>query len=160
MLLTRSYRNNMGYQIDVGRRHPLSAQQLQRANKNHFHFDGYNTHIKRDQMSQNGLQYGGGKKNYHLGKGSNCCQSGKGLNAVAIAKTAKMLYSGAKIANKLYASETGNQIRNTYGKFMNNNPNFRPGYAGERHLLDSRGITYNFCGQLGLLFIFKSISKS
>lgn len=146
MLVSREYRNNLGYQIDIDRPKPIFAWEIDRFNKNRYHYDGYNTYMSFSRGREDGLQYGGGT----CGKGKDCdckpIQSGKGVDPVTIGKTLEMLYTGAKLAPKIYASEPATVIKNTYGKFMNSNPNWRPGFAGEKHLISKKGLTYNYCG--------------
>jgi len=147
MLISREYRNNLGYQIDVDRPHPIFAWEIDRFNKNHYYYDGYNTYMKFNRGREEGLQYGGSNK---CGKGKDCdCppeQTGKGLDPGTIFKTLQLLYTGAKMVPKIYSSVPATAIKNTYGKFMNSNPNWRPGFAGEKHLLSKKGLTYNYCG--------------
>ncbi len=140
MLVSRSYRNNLGYQIDIDRPHPIWKWELERYNKNHYHYDGYNTKMIYHKGSEKGMQYGG-----RLIKGEKRMM-GKGIDPMAVYKALQLLYTGAKAVSKFYSSETGTVIKNTYGKFMNSNPNWRSGFAGEKHMLTKKGITYNYMG--------------
>ena len=153
MLNTRQYKNNLGFQIQVDRPHPIFAWDLDRFNKNTYHYDGYNTTMRFNRGREEGLQYGGkSKKNCDCSsdKQDNCecesIQSGNGLDPQTIYKTLQLLYTGAKTIPKIYSSEPATIVKNTYGKFMNSNPNWRPGFAGEKHLLSKKGLTYNYCG--------------
>lgn len=137
MLNTRSYRNNLGYQIDIDRFHPIRINKLDRINKNNYYYDGYNVNMTINKTSEYGLQYGGGKK---------IEQSGDGLDFQTISNTLKLLHSGTKKLSDFYSSETGNMIKNKYGKFMNSNKNWRPGFVGEKHMINKQGLTYNFLG--------------
>ncbi len=121
MLVTRSYRNNIGYQIDVNRPSPLWAWSLERHNKNYYSNDGYTSTISYNPGGEKGLQYGGGCNNN---------QKGHGIDPEAVVKALKLLYAGAKMAPKIYSSNIATKIKNKYGEFMNNNPNWRPGSSG------------------------------
>ncbi len=47
----------------------------------------------------------------------------------------------------VYGSERATQLKNLYGKYLNPHHNWRPSYAGERHLLDPySGAMMNYCG--------------
>lgn len=129
MLYTRSMRDNIGYQIDVLRPHPMFVHPHHRINKNHYTYDGYNTSMDYIRGGEKGLQYGGA------------------IDFDTIQKTLNLLYEGSKLVSKAYSSEVGTQLKNSYGKFMNkSNPNWRPGFAGEKHMLNTHGVTYNFLG--------------
>ncbi len=141
MLVSRSYKNNWGYQVDNNRPHPISVWEYQRYNRNYY---SYNHNTGDVTMAYNrggfkGLQYGGAKTH-------NNGQLGKGIDPKAVIKALQMLKIAGKVAVKAYASPAGNLVKNTYGKFMNKNPNWRPGFAGEKHMLTKKGITYNWCG--------------
>ncbi len=140
MLISRRYRNNLGYQIDVDRHHPIYQYETERYNKNHYEYDGYNTRMYYHKGSEKGLQYGGGHK---VDNG----QIGKGIDPQAVIKALQLLYVSGKAVSRFYSSETGTKIKNTYGNFMNKyNPNWRPGFAGEKHMLNKQGVTFNYMG--------------
>ncbi len=141
MLVTRSYKNNWGYQVDTNRPHPISVWEPQRNNRNHYSYNIENGDVKMayNRGREQGLQYGGKHKSLN-------CQLGKGIDPQAVIKALQMLKIAGKVAVKAYTSPAGNLVKNTYGKFMNKNPNWRPGFAGEKHMLTKRGITYNWCG--------------
>ena len=101
MLISRRYKNNSGYQINVDRLAPIFAGELQRYNRNHYSFDGYNTKMLYSRGSNKGLQYGG-MNNESL--------SGSGL----ISKTLSMLYQGAKKIPAIYASKPVTILKNTF----------------------------------------------
>lgn len=51
------------------------------------------------------------------------------------------------MANSEYGKQLESTIRNKLGEWQNeSNPNWRPGFPGERHLTTSRGVSYNFAG--------------
>ena len=137
MLVSRTYKHNIGYQVDVDRPHPIWAWPINRYNKNNYTFDGYNIRMNYEPGSKKGLQYGGKLKK---------TQSGEGVDVESIAKAAQLLQQMGKQALNFYSSETGTKLKNQYGKFMNNNPNWRPGFAGEKHMINKYGITYNWLG--------------
>ncbi len=139
MLVSRTYRNNLGYQVDVDRPHPIWSWELQRYNRNYYEYDGYNTKLAFNKGSNKGLQYGGGS---HIKQK----QIGKGVDPQAIYKALQLLYTGAKAASSIYSSKPATMLKNTYGKMMNPDDRWRPGFAGEKHLLTKRGLTYNWCG--------------
>ena len=117
MLISRQFKNNLGYQVDVERPHPIWKWDLERYNKNYYSYDGFNTKMVYHKGSQKGMQYGG--------------QKGSGMDPVTIGATLKMLYEGAKAATDVYASQTATVIKNKWGKMMNNDPNWRPGLKCE-----------------------------
>jgi hypothetical protein len=47
-------------------------------------------------------------------------------------------------AHGVYVNPYSNIARNTWGEYANDNPNWRPGFPGEAHLLTERGVTYNW----------------
>lgn len=151
MLVSRTYRNNTGYQIDVSRPHPIVMRQIKRHNYNNYYYDGYNVSMSYNRGREKGLQYGGKKD--CIGCEDKCVcdtndyQKGQGIDPASIYSALKTIYSGIKTASDIYASEPATVIKNTYGKFMNKNyPNWRSGFAGEKHLINKAGLTYNFCG--------------
>lgn len=78
-------------------------------------------------------------------------QSGSGLEDVMnIASQANQMYNiirtGGKAALKAYSGPTGTKVKNLYSKYINPNPNHRPSYVGEKHLIHSSGNTFNFLG--------------
>lgn len=75
-------------------------------------------------------------------------QAGTGIESIDdVTRALEILKYGTQTALNLYSSETGNAIKNMYGKWMNNrNPNWRPGFAGEKHMVNSNGVTYNYLG--------------
>lgn len=141
MLSTRTYRNNLGYQVDIDRKHPILLQELNRYNRNYYTYDGYNTKMDYNKGGDKGLQYGGASSN-----NKKIITTGKGIDPITAVKTLQLLYTGAKAASSLYSSEPATMIKNTYGKFMNPEGTWRPGFAGEKHLMSKKGLTYNFCG--------------
>lgn len=68
-------------------------------------------------------------------------QKGKGLSDIFSA-----LKNAAQKVSNAYASPQANKLKNTWGKMVNKNPNWRSGYAGEKHLMTPSGTTYNFAG--------------
>jgi len=139
MLVSRTYRNNLGYQIDVDRPHPIFAWELQRFNRNYYDYDGYNVRVDYNKGGDKGLQYGG----------ADCPkqrQMGSGVDPQTIYKALQMMYTGAKVIPKIYASKPATMLKNTYGKMINPGGNWRPGFAGEKHLMSKKGLTYNWCG--------------
>lgn len=74
----------------------------------------------------------------------NRTQAGTGMAALMnVVQRVKMYGHQAVDA---YAGDSGTALRNTWGNMMNRNPNWMPGFAGEKHLLSRRGVTYNWCG--------------
>lgn len=71
-------------------------------------------------------------------------QSGSGL-VEGIASTQAILL-GLQKAGDMYASETGTRVKNFYGKNINPHPNWRPSFAGEKHMIHSSGNTFNYLG--------------
>lgn len=73
-------------------------------------------------------------------------QTGTGIfSTAASAVTNAAMY----LVNKgldAYSSQTGTKIKNYYGKYVNPSSNYRPGFAGEKHMIDTRGNIMNFCG--------------
>lgn len=135
MIINRSFKNNIGYMVDVDRPKPLIAWNLERYNKNISDINDGQVKIEYNRGNNKGLIYGGGSK-----------QAGKG-DLEVYANTAKMLVDGFKQVGKFYSSPMGTYLKNSYGKMLNeNNPNWRPGFAGEKHLMSTKGLTYNFCG--------------
>ncbi len=139
MLVSRTYRNNLGYQIDVDRPNPILAWKLNRFNKNHYTFDGYNTYMVYTRGGEKGMQYGGSypSKTEHKGKGMTMKDS---------LKIAEMLNTRVKSFKDSVETTTREKLKNPYGKFMNPTNTYRPGFAGEKHLTNDKGIEYNFCG--------------
>ena len=144
MLYTRAYRNNWGYQINVERRHPIWKYDLGRLNKNEYKRDSmYGHKIVIDNVGgRKGVQFGGAnKKNI-----SDEVYTGSGVDPKVVLQAAQMLYTGAKKIGEFYSSETGTAIKNTYGKWMNADVNWAPGFPGEKHLITRKGVTMNFAG--------------
>lgn len=52
----------------------------------------------------------------------------------------------AQVGVSAYGSPEANLIRNSWGTIANNNPKWRSGFPGEYHLLNSRGVSYNWLG--------------
>jgi hypothetical protein len=76
-----------------------------------------------------------------------CCksvQTGKGY--ADILSTLNTLYSGSKMVKDFVFGEPGTLIRNVYGKIANNNDKWRELLPGEKHAINSRGVSYNFLG--------------
>lgn len=75
-------------------------------------------------------------------------QSGSGIveTATAVNELYQAIKTIGSAAIDAYSSETGTKVKNYYGKYINPHPNWRPGYAGEKHMLHSSGNTYNFLG--------------
>ena len=59
-----------------------------------------------------------------------------GSGAVDVVSAALKLIKSGKDVYNAYGSETATKLKNMYGKYINKNPNWRPGYAGEKHLID------------------------
>lgn len=64
---------------------------------------------------------------------------------------AKALYTAYQTAKNIATNETfmqaENIVRNTLGSFQNQaNPNWRPGFPGERHMVTKTGVSYNYLG--------------
>lgn len=139
MLVSRTYKNNLGYQIDVRRPEPIYSLNLNRYNKNYYTVEDNKVSMAYNKGNLKGLQFGGTcDKNI---------QSGQGIDPKTIYNTLQLLYTGAKLIPKLYSSEPATILKNAYGKMMNpKNSNWRSGFAGEKHLLTKKGITYNWCG--------------
>ncbi len=88
-----------------------------------------------NQMYQDGSQIGAGQAG----------QDGQGITGAisGALSTIKM----AKEAYQYYGSERATKFKNLYGKYINKNPNWRPSYAGERHLIDPySGTMHNYSG--------------
>lgn len=141
MLVSRTYRNNLGFQIDVERPNPIYACQLHRFNRNHYTFDGYNTYMAYNRGGEKGMQYGGGDHSVLPSS-----QKGSGLTMANSLKIAKLLNTQTKNLKQSLEPTIKNQLKNPYGKFMNPVNTYRPGFAGEKHLMNKDGIVYNFCG--------------
>ncbi len=163
-----SQRNLFGYQDRTTRPDVMSLFNLERLQTNKYRFNGYDTfmnykyyqkpHNKSDMISKIKLDLGGQDKKIDI---SGATQTGSGIGrgqrggynpdaggselSGTIAKALIML-KAAQTIPRIYKSAPANALRNTYGKFMNNNPNWRPGFAGEVHMIDDRGVTYNYCG--------------
>jgi len=60
MFVSRTFKNNLGFQIQVDRTHPLSKYNLTRINKNKYSYNGYDTSMSYTRGRERGLQYGGG----------------------------------------------------------------------------------------------------
>ena len=73
-------------------------------------------------------------------------QKGGAIDPETAVQTVQAIYQGIKKAADFYQSETGTQIKNFYGKYINPHPNWRSGFSGEKHLIHSSGNTYNFLG--------------
>ncbi len=51
------------------------------------------------------------------------------------------------MAKSNISQEIQSGVRNKLGKWQNkNHPNFRPGFPGELHMINSKGVSYNFVG--------------
>lgn len=131
--------NNIGYQVRTYDpdmmyvRNYSTYNQLKRTKK-YNPDDLHRQEISLDIVNHDGVQQGGGGAKLKRGGG-------------IISDTIKMFQQGIKVVGNIYDSEPMNNIRNAWGKTMNNNPNWRPGYAGERHMIDtSTGVTYNYLG--------------
>ncbi len=143
MLLSQAFKNNHGYQIQVDRLHPIYTYEMLRSNRNHYDNNGYDCYMTINKPIKTAIQTGQGYA--HNPKGD--YMSGQGVDPVSIAKTLAMLKQGAESVVKAYSGETGTFIKNTYGKFMNEkNPNWRPGFVGEKHMVNKHGLTYNYLG--------------
>lgn len=70
-------------------------------------------------------------------------QTGSGI--FEIGDTINKIYEGLKIASRIYSSGPVIAAKNYYGKNINPNPNFRPGFAGEKHMI-LQGTTASFLG--------------
>lgn len=55
MLYSQRYRNNYGYQIQATRRDPIFSRHLRRPNRNHYQYDGYNTLMTFDTLTNSDI---------------------------------------------------------------------------------------------------------
>ncbi len=151
MLLSRRYRNNWGYQIQQNRREPIFQQYLERPNRNHYYYDGYNTRMEWDTLTGNDIQLNNAasqqiiKHKYPGYKPG----SGEDQNFEKLMQEVGKEFKNGPNENEqgppdeqtgegLYTSEIANRLRNKIGS---KHPNWRPGYKGEFHLP-----TYSYCG--------------
>lgn len=148
MFVSKTYRNNFGYQIHSNRPKPMEIWNMTRYSSNRYTTLNRNVQMAYNIGSTHGLQYGGGTSpelQYDAGS-----QKGKGFvdNAEAIMATVSLLKAAGSAVKSAYVSDTGTKIRNKYGKFMNKeNSKWRPGFAGEMHMINSSdGTSMNFCG--------------
>ncbi len=161
-----SQRNRYGYQQQTCRPNPRDQFNLERFQRNIYHPKGnsdvlmtYN-HYKRgetkvDMISRMKLDIGrveeqiknlglSGQKSMTgsgMYGGSNPELGGESEMTGTIAK-ALVLLKAAQTLPKIYTSKPMNAARNTYGRFMNQNPQWRPGFAGELYMPGG----YNWCG--------------
>lgn len=75
-------------------------------------------------------------------KGSGIATIATILTAIQVAENIKKISEGAY---NLYGSENANNLRNVYGNYINPHLNSRPGFAGERPMIDPKtGSFYNW----------------
>jgi len=146
MLLTNHLNYNLGYQVKTYTPDIVYLQRYKEYPLLHtaynFSDNKYNTTLQEyKNVVEDGVQYGGSYMN-PVGSGySNMSGAGNPIMGAL-----KMLKTGKDIYNT-YTGETGNRIRNTIGNVMKKkNPNWRPGFAGEKHGINEYGLTYNFLG--------------
>lgn len=73
-------------------------------------------------------------------KGSGIQSLASGISkAIEFAQTGQQLYDA-------YGSELATTAKNIYGKYINPDPNWRPAFAGEHHLINEKGVMYNYAG--------------
>lgn len=144
-LLNRDKRlvGNIGYQTRPLRPDAIYTDAIHRGNKLYFNHNNL-PYVKRtdyDGVYQSGSGQSG---NGRYGSG----QSGSGIEDLSnVIDAFKTLAKIGSTAIDMYSSETGTLIKNAYGKWMNkSNPNWRPGFAGEKHMINSKGVTYNYLG--------------
>lgn len=130
--------NNFGYQIP---KNPRQAEYYDAFKEEYAHALKFNirpTDVEYttvvghfNQMLQDGVQIGSG-----YGSGISGAISG----ALSAIKAGKESY-------QYYGSEQATKYKNLYGKYINKNPNWRPSYVGERHLIDPySGTMHNYSG--------------
>jgi len=148
MIYSRQCRNNFGYQVDINRPDVISQFNLNRMNTNKYYMSGasdismgYNVEIK------SGVQVGGcGSCSGRGMTGGLNPEAGDGGSLSGTIGKALLMLKAVQTIPQVISSRPANAIRNTYGRFMNKNANWRPGFAGELHMRDDRGVTYNWCG--------------
>lgn len=144
MFVSKSYRNNMGYQTQTSRPKPIDQWTLTRYNKNIYSVrvneeEEHEVRVSHRMGSTHGLQYGGGQNNI---------QSGSGIDPETIMTAMTLLKAGASVAKAAYVSDKGTKLKNSFGRFINNDDsNWKPGFAGEMHLINPlTGVQSNWTG--------------
>ncbi len=140
MIYSRQRRNNFGWKIDVNRPAPDEVFYSDRENDNIYYTRGYNTFISwetqtdmpRAREEQKGLGL--------------VTQSSRERELQFLRQMGNTQESSGGGISDVYASAPANYVRNAYGKMVSSNPNWRPGFPGEKHLLSKKGLTYNYCG--------------
>lgn len=74
-------------------------------------------------------------------------QRGAGIGLSDVKKVVDIVQKGKDITQKglaYYSSPEVTLAKNMWGTVTNNNPKWRPGFEGEKHMLTTKGITYNW----------------
>lgn len=127
----------VGSKVQIDRLHPMWSRSTKRLNKNWSYWKNGNSYMLPNKPTKGALQ-----NPNQVGSGI-----GRGLTASDLGTILSSIKKGVQLVDKAYTSEIGTQVKNTWGAMVNDNPKWRPGFSGERHLLTNRGVTYNFCGQ-------------
>lgn len=123
----------MGYQIPnskMNRDPPIKEDDRNRINSMEYtwDFNSKNVDLKMKSFNKDSTIIGGG------------------FDLQSIGNALRMVEKVGKKALDVYTGPAGTYIKNTYGQMMNKNPKWAPSYPGEAHLINSRGVSYNFCG--------------
>ncbi len=134
-------RENYGYQKPVNYRNMELYSQFYEMNNNQYDLLGMGFYF-----APNYQNIGIGNNNVTDEQIDDTKNSQGGSGAVDVFKTTYDVIKGAKDVYDFYRSEQGTQLKNLYGSYINKHPNWRPGFAGEVHLSNSKGILYNYMG--------------
>lgn len=146
MLYSRSFRGNIGYQTQAARLHPMYQVSHERFNDMMYEQKGKQHTVSWTRGREHGIQYGGGNS---MQDRPTSYQSGSGISMDTIRKTLSALKSAGKMASKaidVYSGPVGTVLKNKWSNLVTDNPDYRDGFAGEKHMITPKGVSYSFCG--------------